>query len=196
MTTEVPPPTDAAGDPPCWAHLFEEEGHAPAPPTDVGDPLGGSSWAELADQLAEAVLVADRSGTITYWNRSAERLFGWEPLEAVGATLDLIIPERHRDRHWDGYARTVATGVTRYSTQLLEVPAMHRDGRTVSIAFTLTVLTDVEGRVSRLVAVVRDDTERWQERRRLRAELRAANDSGVSRHLPGTSDGRPGGRAH
>jgi PAS domain S-box-containing protein len=173
--------TQIVGDPlddrPCSAHTTTDEGGGPVAPRDVGGPLGETTWAELGDQLAEAVLVADRSGTITYWNQSAERLFGWKAHEAVGATLDLIIPERHRARHWHGYARTVATGVTRYGTELLEVPAAHRDGRTLSIAFTLTVLTGPDGSVSRLVAVVRDDTERWQERRRLRAELQAANGS-------------------
>ncbi len=163
------PGTDEGGDPPCWAHLFadsdDERAHVP-------EPLGSASWEELVEQLADAVLIADRDGTITSWNQAAERLFGWHATEAVGANLDLIIPERHRARHWDGYRQTVATGITRYGTQLLEVPALHRDGRRLSIAFTLTLLRDpIDHRVTRLVAVVRDDTARWQERRDLRAEI-------------------------
>ncbi len=160
---------DLGGDAPCWAHLVDDDGriHDPRP-----DPLGAATWADLVDQLADAVLVADAAGAITYWNRAAERLFGWSADEAVGENLDLIIPERQRARHWEGYRRTVATGITRYGTQLLEVPALHRDGKRLSIAFTLTLVTDPsDGSVSRLVAVVRDDTERWQERRNLRDEL-------------------------
>ena len=168
MTTErSTSPAESGGDPPCWGHLFSAG--APASP----HPLGTTGWHELVDQLADAVLVADRDGVITYWNSAAARLFGWSAAEAVGGSLDLIIPERQRDRHWEGYNRTVDTGITRYGTQLLEVPARHRDGRALSIAFTLTVLSDpIDGRVTRLVAVVRDDTVRWKERREL-AQLRA-----------------------
>ena len=156
--------SDDRGDPACWAHLTDA-----ATTNRLPDALGTAGWAELVDRLADAVLVADRDGTITYWNAAAERLFGWPSTDAVGANLDLIIPERHRARHWDGYERTVASGVTRYGSKLLEVPALHRDGRALSIAFTLTLLTDRDhGHVTRLVAVIRDDTTRWQERRELR----------------------------
>lgn len=155
---------DEGGDPACWAHLFDE-------PDATVDPLGPATWASLVHRLADAVLIADRDGTIVYWNDAAERLFGWSAAEAVGRNLDLIIPERQRARHWDGYRHVIETGVTRYGDRLLEVPALHRDGRRLSIAFTITVLTDPEGGVSRLVAVVRDDTVRWQERRQLRAKL-------------------------
>ena len=115
-------------------------------------PLGPSSWASLVHQLADAVLVVDRAGTITSWNDAAERVFGWTAAEAVGRNLDLIIPERFRARHWDGYQRVIETGTTRYGSTLLEVPALHRDGEPRSIAFTVTVLTDPAGRVQRLVA--------------------------------------------
>lgn len=170
--TDRPPVVDEGGDPACWAHLVDD-GSAPTEPRrERPDPLGPTSWAELADHLADAVLVADRDGTITYWNQAAQRLFGWTAVEAVGASLDLIIPERQRARHWEGYRGTIASGETKYGTQLLEVPALRRDGQRLSIAFTLTLLTDpADQQVSRLVAVVRDDTARWNERRELRAEL-------------------------
>jgi PAS domain S-box-containing protein len=137
----------------------------------AGEPLGPVSWAALVDRLSDAVIVADRANTITYWNEAAERIFGWPASDAVGAPLDLIIPGRLRARHGEGYRRVVETGSTRYGDQLLEVPAVHRDGHQLSIAFTVTLLADAEGRVARVVAVVRDDTARWQERRQLRAEV-------------------------
>ena len=147
--------------------------------TEDGDslPLGSVTWDALVDRLADALVVADRDGVITYWNAAAERIFGWPAEVAVGQTLDLIIPERYRARHWAGYDHAIQTGTTAYGDRRLEVPALHREGRPLSIAFTLTLLPDAEGRISRLAALVRDDTERWQESRRLRHEvdeLRAA----------------------
>ncbi len=152
---------DQGGDPPCWAHLFE-------PPDAIAD----AALVQLVHQLADALVVADADGTIIFWNQAAERLFGWTPTEAVGRTLDLIIPERLRQRHWDGYRTTMATGETRYGDRLLEVPADHRDGRTLSVAFTVTLLTRPgETRPFAIAALLRDDTARWQERRQLRAEV-------------------------
>jgi PAS domain S-box-containing protein len=130
--------------------------------------------AGLVRELADAVVVADADGTIAFWNDAAERVFGWPASEAVGRSLDLIIPERQRERHWDGYRRTMATGETAYGDELLQVPALHRDGRRLSIAFTVTLLHGAGERLPcAIVAVVRDETRRWQERRRLDEELAA-----------------------
>ncbi len=134
----------------------------------IDDPALGS----LVRNLADAVVIADAAGTITFWNEAATRLFGWAAEEAVGRSLDLIIPERQRQRHWTGYQRVMATGHTDYGDRLLEVPALHRNGTRLSIAFTVTLMRD-DGRVVGIAAVLRDDTERWQERRRLREELAA-----------------------
>jgi PAS domain S-box-containing protein len=127
---------------------------------------------DLFHTLADAVVVADDDGTIVLWNAAAERLFGWSAHDAIGQTLDILIPERLRARHWAGYERTMATGQTTYGERLLEVPATHRDGRTLSVAFTVTLLRDDTGRHV-IAAVMRDDTARWQERRRMKAELEA-----------------------
>jgi PAS domain S-box-containing protein len=134
---------------------------------------------QLVHDLADAVVIADADGTITFWNSAATRLFGWTPREAVGQTLDLIIPERLRARHWAGYREVMATGRTSYGDRLLEVPAQHRDGRNLSIAFTVTLLARPgDDRPAAIAAVLRDDTERWQERRRLRAQLAALEGGG------------------
>jgi PAS domain S-box-containing protein len=133
--------------------------------------------AQLVTELADAVVLADAEGTIVFWNAAATRLFGWSAEEAIGQTLDLIVPERQRERHWAGYLAVMDTGVTSYGDKLLEVPALHRDGRRLSIAFTVTLLKRPgEARPAAIAAVVRDDTERWQERRRLRAQLEEASD--------------------
>jgi PAS domain S-box-containing protein len=152
--------TDEGGDAPCWAHLFEN------------DLLTDETLAGLIRSLADAVIVADPTGTIVFWNASAERLFGWSAAEAVGSQLDLIVPERLRDRHNEGFGHAMAAGQTKYGAQLLEVPAAHRDGRPLSIAFTVTLLQCETG-VAGVAAVVRDETAHWQERRQVRAELDA-----------------------
>lgn len=152
---------DEGGDAPCWAH--ELEGRSP---------IGPTGWDQLLHQLSEAVVIADRDGMITYWNVSAERVFGWSAAEATGSSLDLIIPERLRTRHWAGWDQALATGTTRYGADdVLDVPASRKDGNPLSIAFSLTLLRDASGTVTHLVAVIRDDTERWQERRALETEL-------------------------
>ncbi|WP_421119641.1 PAS domain S-box protein [Aquihabitans daechungensis] len=143
----------------------------------AGGELGERELSGLWSELADAVVIADPAGTIVFWNVAAERIFGWPAAEARGQTLDLIIPERLRARHWAGYERVMATGHTSYGDRLLEVPAMHRDGQTLSVAFTVTLTTDPDGRVSHIVAVLRDETERWNERRDLLARLRALDSS-------------------
>ncbi len=133
--------------------------------------LDDATLADLVGAMADAVIVADTDGSIVFWNGAAERLFGWTADEALGASLDLIIPERQRRAHWDGYQQVMASGETRYGTELLRVPSLHADGQRRSIAFTVTLLTGPDGSVSGIAAVVRDETDRWNEERALRAEL-------------------------
>ncbi len=114
----------------------------------------------LIESAGDAIIVADTRGRIIFWNGAAERLFGHARDEALGQSLDLIIPERQRARHWAGYEKTMASGETKYGTQLLRVPAMHKDGRRISIAFTVTLLFDANRKVQAIAAIVRDDTER------------------------------------
>jgi PAS domain S-box-containing protein len=140
--------------------------------------LDDGMLADIVRAMGDAVVVADADGTITFWNEAATRLFGWTAADAIGATLDLIIPERLRDRHWTGYRAVMASGHTSYGDRLLEVPALHRDGRPLSIAFTVTLLRHADTDLPyAIAAVLRDDTERWHERRRLRAQLAEATGS-------------------
>ena len=144
---------------------------------DLTPPLDDSTLAGLINGLADAVVVADATGTICFWNTAAERTFGWSATEAVGASLDLIIPERQRERHWAGYREVMATGDTKYGSDLLRVPSLHSDGERHSIAFTVTLLKDADGAVAGIAAVVRDETQRWTEEQDLRRRLRAAEDA-------------------
>jgi len=125
----------------------------------------------LVSQIGEAVIISDRDENILYWNASAERIFGYSPEEAVGKTLSIITPERFREHHSKGYFHTFQTGVTKYGNTLLRVPAMHKDGRSISIAFSVSMLFDDEKQPIAIAAVVRDETERFQEERNLKAKL-------------------------
>jgi PAS domain S-box-containing protein len=128
----------------------------------------------VLDGSPDAVLICDRAGTVRYWNRSAERVFGFSSADALGVSMDLIIPERLRGRHWAGWEGTMKTGVTRYGEgQLLAVPALHRDGRQISIEFSIQLLKDAAGQIDWVVAVVRDVTERYASEKALRAQLKA-----------------------
>jgi PAS domain S-box-containing protein len=126
---------------------------------------------QLLHALGDGVIVSDTSGKITFWNAAATRIFGFAENEAIGQSLDLIVPQRQRDRHWDGYHKTMATGQTRYGADLLRVPALHKEGKPLSIAFTVALLHGSNGEVSAIVALVRDETERWSEERKLKARL-------------------------
>ena len=154
--------TDEGGEGPCLVPMLDTAA------------IDDHALAQLLRGLADAVVVADVEGTIVFWNEAATRLFGWSAGEAVGQNLDLIIPERQRARHWEGYRRVMASGDTTYGDRLLEVPAVHADGRRLSIAFTVTLVHPPGMSMPwAIAAVIRDDTERWQERRGLRDELAA-----------------------
>lgn len=126
---------------------------------------------QLVEAIGDAIVASDAGGAIVLWNPAAERMFGFTESEALGQSLDLIIPQRQQQRHWDGYHKTMATGQTRYGNDVLRVPAMHKDGHTVSIAFTVALLHSADGKVSAIVAAIRDETSRFAEERNLRKRL-------------------------
>ena len=126
---------------------------------------------QLVSALGDAIVIADAGGKIIVWNPAAERIFGYAQGEALGNSLDIITPQRLQQRHWDGYHKTMATGITRYGSDVLRVPAVHKDGHAMSIAFTVAMLYTPEHKVSSIVAVIRDESSRFQEDRKLRARV-------------------------
>jgi PAS domain S-box-containing protein len=126
---------------------------------------------QLVNAIGDAVIVADAKGAITLWNPAAQRMFGFTQDEAMGQSLDLIIPERLRGRHWDGYEKTMSTGQTKYGHDLLKVPAVDKAGRAMSIAFTVALLHSPQGDVTGIVAIIRDETARFAEDRALRKRV-------------------------
>ncbi|MGE0823717.1 MAG: PAS domain S-box protein [Candidatus Binatia bacterium] len=124
----------------------------------------------------EAIIFADAEGLIRLWNAGAETMFGYSAEEAKGQSLDLIIPERQRAPHWEGYRKVMETGTTRYGRELLAVPAMRKDGTRISLEFSIMLLREGAGKLTGAVAIMREVTARWQQDRALKqrvAELEA-----------------------
>ena len=136
------------------------------------------NFEDLVNSLGDAVVISNIEGNIIYWNPSAERIFGFSQLEVMGQSLDMIIPERLRARHNEGYNHSMKTGTTRYGDKLLNVPAIHKSGRSLSIAFTVSMIFDQAGNATAVAAVIRDDTTRFAEIRAMHkrmAELEAGH---------------------
>lgn len=128
---------------------------------------------KLFEGMPDALVVADRKGIIRVWNGGAERIFGFAEGEALGQSLDIITPERLRERHWIGYEATIRTGQTKYGEgDLLSVPAIRKDGAQISIQFSIVPLRGEDGDLQAVAAIMRDVTEDFEERKRLRRALR------------------------
>ena len=129
----------------------------------------------LIRDAPDAIVYADEAGVIRFWNRGAERIFGFAAAEAVGQSLDIIIPETLRARHWEGYDRVMRAGVSRYSSgDVLAVPGLRKDGSRISLEFTVVPLRDDEGRMRGIAAILRDVTKRFGEIKELRRQLAAS----------------------
>jgi len=133
-------------------------------------------YKQIVDFAEDGILFADRDGIIKVWNSGAEKIFGYTKEEAIGESLDLIVPEKLRERHWDGYHKVMATGETRYGSELLKVPAAHKDGNRISVEFTIILVRDRENNILGSAAIVRDVTERWQHEKELKGRLNFLED--------------------
>jgi PAS domain S-box-containing protein len=128
----------------------------------------------LLRDMPDALIVADAAGLIQFWNAGAERLFGFPADEALGRSLDIIIPERLRARHWTGFNETMRTGRSRYGAgEILSVPALRKDGARLSVEFTIVPLQDASGGMEGIAAIMRDATKRFEQVRALQKEVAA-----------------------
>lgn len=126
----------------------------------------------LLHNMSDAVIYADSEGVIGFWNAGAARIFGFTAAEALGQSLDIIIPVNLRERHWGGFRTTVRTGRSRYGAgDLLSVPAIRKDGTRISVEFTIVPFRAADGAMQGIAAVMRDVTARFNELRALRREL-------------------------
>ena len=129
----------------------------------------------LVAGMSDALVYADAAGTIRFWNSGATRIFGFAEAEAIGRSLDIIIPERLRARHWTGFRETMRTGQSRYNLgQMLAVPAIRKDGASISVEFTIVPFADDSGQIVGIAAIMRDVTARFEELRNLRRQMAAA----------------------
>jgi len=140
---------------------------------EAGAPL----YRALVEGCPDAIVVADRHGVIRFWNAGAESTFGHTAAEALGKSLDIIIPDQLRARHWEGYDAVMASGATKYGTELLKVPALHSTGRRLSIEFRVLLVRDDRGAVVGIAAFLRDVTAAWKEQQELRRRLAASQRS-------------------
>ena len=140
--------------PVCYAHEFEAAWAERA----AAVPTGVHRW--IVEQAAEAIVFADRAGTIRLWNRAAERLFGHTAAEALGTSLDLIIPERFRAAHWQAYRRAIESGALRSADAARVTRSQHKDGRKLYVEMSFNLARDASGAVVGSFAIARDVTER------------------------------------
>ena len=128
----------------------------------------------LVREMPDAVVYADAQGRSVFWNAGAERIFGYSEAEAMGQSLDIIIPENLRERHWQGFGEAMRAGKSRYGAgDILAVPALRKDKSRISIEFTVLPIRGDRGEIEGIAAVLRDVTRRFEEMRALRRELAA-----------------------
>lgn len=133
-------------------------------------------YRQILDLSQDGILFADRDGNIRLWNSGAETIFGYTSEEAIGNSLDLIIPDKLRQRHWEGYHKVMDTGKTRYGKELLKVPALKKDGERISVEFSIVLVRDNQNKVLGSAAIMRDVTERWKQEKELKERLKFLED--------------------
>jgi len=140
-------------------------------------------YSAIIDASSDAIMFSDCEGIIRIWNSGAEQMFGFSSDEALGQSLDLIIPENLRGRHWDGYHRVMQSGSSRYSTDLLSAPALRKDGTRLSTEFSMVMVKDDDGAMVGVAAIIRDVSARWQREKELKERIKALEerkDSSIS----------------
>jgi PAS domain S-box-containing protein len=137
----------------------------------------GIGMAALVEQSPDAMIFADRSGVIRAWNAASERIFGHSSSQAIGQRLDLIVPERFLDAHWEGYERAIGDGETKYAGQSLPTRALRGDGDQFYVELSFAIVRGDDGEVAGALATARDITERFEQDRANRRRLAELEES-------------------
>ncbi|NMF87533.1 PAS domain S-box protein [Aromatoleum petrolei] len=136
---------------------------------------------QLVEQTADSIIFADGEGRIRIWNAAAEALFGFSREEAIGQSLDLIIPERLRAAHWEGFHRAVANGRTRLGGRAVITRSLNAAGATIYVEMSFALVSDERGEVLGSVAMARDATQRREDERQLQQRIRALEEESAMR---------------
>lgn len=128
-------------------------------------------YRRIVEESPIAFLYADHEGIIRLWNTGAEAMFGHTAAEALGRSMDMIIPEKHRPRHWEGWAKVMQSGITKYGRDVLAVPALRKDGTRISIEFNIVLMKDAAGKVLGAAAMIQDVTARWERDKATKARI-------------------------
>ena len=126
---------------------------------------------KIVEATSDAIIFADREGRIRLWNRGATLVFGYDVAEVIGQSLDIIIPERLRRAHWEGFDRSLETGATKHTDRVLTTRAVHKDGRAIYVDLAFGLVKDDAGRVVGAFATGRDCTARYLAERAAKAHL-------------------------
>ena len=126
------------------------------PEPDTAD----APWRHILADMPDALIFADKGGLIRAWNAGAEAVFGFSAAEAIGQSLDLIIPERLRAAHWLGFHRAMARGTTSHGAEVRTTRGAHKDGHKLYVDMSFGVVKDDDGAVLGSVAMARDVTAR------------------------------------
>jgi PAS domain S-box-containing protein len=137
-------------------------------------------YKQIIENSQDAIIFVDRDGLVNLWNSEAEAIFGYKAEEIQGKSLDLIIPEKLRQRHREGYQRVMKTGETRYGKELLKVPALRKDGKTISVEFTILLVRNRQNEIIGIASIIRDVTERWQREKELKKKLKLLENQLIS----------------
>ena len=127
----------------------------------------------LCEESPDAILFADRKGKIQFWNKGAEAIFGYSAAEAIGQSLEMIIPEKLQQRHNEGYDGVMASGATKYGSDLLSVPAQHKDGSRLFSDFSIVMVKDNNGAMQGIATIMRDTTAQKAKEKALKEQLQA-----------------------
>jgi PAS domain S-box-containing protein len=134
----------------------------------------------MIEQTADAFIFSDLEGRIQLWNHGAEVIFGFSTKDAIGQSLDIIIPEHLRQAHWIGYRKAIAAGRMSLGDQIMTTRFLHKDGSKGYVDMRFSLIKDNTGKLLGVLATARDSTARYLAERTLRArlaELAPADDS-------------------
>ncbi|MFC7518800.1 PAS domain-containing protein [Herbaspirillum sp. GCM10030257] len=138
--------------------------------TDANVPVA-TLYQRILESMPEALILSDLEGTIKIWNAGAASLFGYASDEALGRSLNLIIPDHLRKAHWDGFHQAIMRGSTAHGKRSAITRSLHKGGQQLYVDMSFAVVSDSDGKIIGALAVARDATERYVEERNLRRQL-------------------------